>query len=110
MRRAISGIGKELMPFLFLVQFCDMYAQNPEYLEEKVETLLEVIALWKKVSVSGAAVGIKDLAVTGTDVIESGIEPGPKIGEILNKLLEVVLENPERNEKETLLKIVQRMR
>jgi hypothetical protein len=35
---------------------------------------------------------------------ELGLKPGPKLGEILNKLLEEVLENPELNEKENLLK------
>lgn len=110
MRKAISQIGNELMPLLFLVKFCDIYAQNPDLIEKKVDTLLEVISLWKKVSVSGAVFGMKDLAVTGTDIMEMGIKPGPEIGKILNELLNIVLENPEMNEKGKLLNIVQKIK
>lgn len=108
MRKAISRIGNEWMPLLFLVKFCDIYAQNPEYLDEKVKTLQEVVRLWKETVSSGAAFSIKDLAVTGKDIMKLGIRPGPEIGEILDHFLEVVLENPEMNEKETLLKMVQK--
>ncbi|MBR1742027.1 MAG: HD domain-containing protein, partial [Lachnospiraceae bacterium] len=103
MRRAVSKIGEEYMPLLLLVKFCDAYAQNPEYLNEKINTLKEVIGLWKKVVHSGAAFSIRDLAVTGQDIIGLGVKPGPKIGEILSSLLELVLENPAVNEKEQLL-------
>ena len=46
---------------------------------------------------------LKDLAVTGKDLIDLGIKPGKEIGEILNKFLEMVIENPELNQKEILL-------
>ena len=38
------------------------------------------------------------------DLIAAGMEPGKKIGEILNQMLEDVLETPEHNEREYLLK------
>jgi tRNA nucleotidyltransferase (CCA-adding enzyme) len=50
-------------------------------------------------------VSLKTLAVTGSDLIAHGMMPGKEIGEVLNKLLEYVLEYPEANEKETLLKL-----
>jgi len=44
------------------------------------------------------------LKVSGDDVIKIlGIEPGPKVGKILAVLLEDVLVNPEKNEKDNLL-------
>lgn len=46
-----------------------------------------------------------DLAIDGHDLMqELNIKPGPIIGKILNQLLELVLENPELNEKSALLK------
>ena len=47
---------------------------------------------------------MKELAVNGRDLITEGIRPGREMGEILDKLLEEVLEMPERNTKEMLLK------
>ncbi len=40
---------------------------------------------------------------------ELGIKPGPIIGKILNQLLELVLENPELNEKSVLLKEAEKL-
>ena len=47
-----------------------------------------------------------DLAIDGHDLIdELGLKPGKLIGTILQTLLEIVLENPEKNTKEMLLDI-----
>ena len=48
---------------------------------------------------------LKDLAVTGKDLIECGMQPGKELGEALSRLLEVVLDHPEYNTKEQLLRI-----
>lgn len=47
---------------------------------------------------------VHDLALNGHDLIaELNMQPGKKMGEILNQLFEKVLENPELNTKEVLL-------
>ena len=46
---------------------------------------------------------LKDMKLTGRDLIADGMQPGPQIGEILNQLLMEVLEFPERNNQEYLL-------
>ncbi len=51
---------------------------------------------------------VKQLKINGYDLIEMGVQQGKLIGEILNELLEIVLENPKLNEKEKLLEIVKR--
>jgi len=52
----------------------------------------------------------RDLAINGHDLIKNlGLKPGPKLGEILNKLLEIVLDEPELNEKAKLLKKAKKM-
>ncbi|MDD4570060.1 MAG: HD domain-containing protein [Tepidanaerobacteraceae bacterium] len=49
---------------------------------------------------------IKDLAITGQDIIDQlGFLPGPQVGKILEMLLEVVIKNPELNYKAKLLNI-----
>ncbi|MFZ5631833.1 MAG: CCA tRNA nucleotidyltransferase [Bacillota bacterium] len=53
---------------------------------------------------------IKDLALNGNDLKALGIRPGREMGNILNRLLEVVLENPEANEKSRLLDLARRWR
>ena len=59
-----------------------------------------------KVMAEDSAFKITDLAINGNDLINAGVQKGPKIGEILSDLLEDVMENPENNTKEKLLQIV----
>ncbi len=47
---------------------------------------------------------IPDLAVNGHDVMDAlNLQPGPEVGQILNQLLEIVIENPEYNKKDKLI-------
>ena len=61
---------------------------------------------WVKAEIieKGQCVSLKELAVTGRDLIRAGMKPGKEIGEKLNELLNLVIENPEMNTKEILLK------
>lgn len=43
------------------------------------------------------------LAVTGADLIELGMKPGPAMGALLKELEELVLDDPSINERERLL-------
>jgi tRNA nucleotidyltransferase (CCA-adding enzyme) len=53
------------------------------------------------------ALRISDLALNGHDVMAiTGLRPGPRVGYILNKLLEDVLENPAHNQRDTLIDMV----
>ena len=56
------------------------------------------------------AITVKDLAVNGHDIMNNfNIEPGPSIGKILNSLLEEILDDPDKNTKETLLILAEEM-
>ena len=45
----------------------------------------------------------EQLAIDGRDLIAAGMQPGKELGQLLQKLLETVLECPQKNEKEILL-------
>lgn len=54
---------------------------------------------------------VSDLKVNGRDVMETlAIKPGPKVGEILNKLFEEVEEDYKKNEREYLIKRVKELK
>ncbi len=53
---------------------------------------------------------VSDLKINGNDVMKLlKIKPGPKVGEILNKLFSEITENPEKNGKEYLFKRVKEL-
>ena len=53
---------------------------------------------------------IKALAVNGKDLIQAGIAPGPLLGAVLERLLEMVIEDQSLNVKETLLELAVRVK
>ena len=54
--------------------------------------------------------GVKGLKINGNDIIKTlNIKPGTRIGEILNHLVDVVIDDPEQNERKNLIKIVKGM-
>ena len=48
----------------------------------------------------------KDLAITGNDLLEMGLEEGTIIYKILNQCLQIVIDNPNLNNKEYLVSYV----
>ena len=58
---------------------------------------------YEAVIASGACLTLKGLAVNGKDLIGIGMQAGRGLGDILQKLLEEVLEEPEKNEREWLM-------
>ena len=103
MRRAINRIGEDAFPDIFKIWRADLSAQSDYMREEKLARLQANIADYEEVIKEGDCVSLKSLAVTGRDLIDAGVEPGPKLGEILNNMLTDVLEEPKHNTREYLL-------
>ena len=54
---------------------------------------------------------ISDLAVSGHDVMNTlGLQPGPRVGEILNQLLGIVIDKPRYNQKDKLIEILKELK
>ena len=104
-RRAANKIGVELFPALLKVKYADVAAQSDYKRQEKFTTLQHLDAIYREVLAEGQCMTLKDLAVTGKDLIEGGMQPGRELGETLSRLLELVLDHPEYNTKEQLLGI-----
>lgn len=102
-RKAVNRIGEELFPLYLKVQRADILAQNPDTQAGKLSDLGEIERLYEKILEDQNCVTLRQLAVTGRDLMEAGIPAGPGLGEILNGLLEKVIEDPGENEKERLI-------
>lgn len=104
-RRAVNRVGEEIFRMLFAVKRADILAQSEYQRKEKLEKLAYIKELYDEICRKQECMSLKELAVTGTDLIALGIAPGKEIGVLLNELLEIVLEEPERNTREELLRI-----
>ena len=102
-RRAIVKTGEELFPYLLEVKRADFLAQSMYLREEKEEELKQLEAIYKEVIANKDCTSVKMLAVNGSDLIAAGMKPGKELGAALQRLLEIVLEDPSLNTKEYLL-------
>ena len=96
-------IGPELFEKFLLVKQADILAHHPDVVIQKKEYLKEVNRIWRDIKMKGDCLSLKEMDLTGKDLIADGMQPGPKVGELLQKLLFEVLEFPERNTKEYLM-------
>ncbi len=106
-RRFVVRVGEGNLADLYALRRADAWgtsgAEPPASfnldISERVEAVLE----------RGRALSIKDLAVGGEDLAALGVPRGPRMGTILKELFETVLEDPDSNERETLLTIARRL-
>lgn len=102
-RRAVSRLGRDLFPMYLQVHRADLLAQRPIRRQEKLEVINRVEELFQETLSLGHCLSVKELAVSGKDLIGLGIRPGPGLGELLEELLDLVLKNPEDNTRDYLL-------
>lgn len=104
-RRAMNKIGADLFPLLFELRRGDITAHAEPYRTEGPENLRKVWQVYLGIREREECTSLKDLAVNGSDLIAAGFAPGKKLGEVLNRLLATVIEEPEKNRKEVLLEL-----
>lgn len=102
-RKAMNVIGEDIFPMWMEVQYADNQAKSDYRRLEKEARQAGVRKSWEVITREEQCVSLKKLAVTGSDLIAAGMKPGKEIGNTLNALLELVLENPEKNTKQILL-------
>jgi poly(A) polymerase/tRNA nucleotidyltransferase (CCA-adding enzyme) len=103
-RRFMRKVGLENLEPLFELRRADRIGNGLKSGESRsVANLRKRIA---KVIEEENAITVRDLAVDGHDIMrELGLKPGPIIGEVLGHLLEEILDDPAKNEHETLMSI-----
>lgn len=105
-RRALSEMGADLFEDYSYIKRADILAQSEYMREEKLQNLEMLKGYYQQIREQNQCLALKDLAVTGKDLIAYGMRPGRDIGVMLNYLLECVLESPELNTREELMDLI----
>ncbi|MBQ7226013.1 MAG: CCA tRNA nucleotidyltransferase, partial [Clostridia bacterium] len=106
-KKRLNRMGKERFLELVQIQRADNLAQNPALTKMEHFDILEEMA--RDISLR-SCFDLKSLAINGSDLVENGFERGAKIGEILNTLLQEVIENKLKNERNILLSRAQSLK
>lgn len=104
-RRFITKIGESSLDDLFALREADNLgsgrAPDAGGLDELRARVAEQLS-------AHVALRRTDLAIDGNDLIaELGVEPGPHLGRLLDRLVEAVLDDPGLNDRPTLLMLAQ---
>jgi poly(A) polymerase/tRNA nucleotidyltransferase (CCA-adding enzyme) len=105
-RRFIARIGPGNIEDILSLRLADGRSRGDGMIFEEVESVRERV---RRILAESSAFRREDLAVTGRDVMETmGIGPGKKVGLILESLVQAVLDNPEYNNRERLIELMNR--
>ena len=102
-RRFMANVPAERRRDFFALKEADAFAH--EGIVPDPSTQKEFLERIEKCEAQNAALSLKDLAVNGNDLAAAGFPKTPQMGKILKILLEAVLDDPEMNTKEKLLKL-----
>jgi len=102
-RRAMNKVGAELFPVYLEVMEADTMGKSEFAKKMLLPAVEQVRRSYEEILRDQECFTLKQLAIGGKDLIDIGILPGKIMGEILNRLLEEVLEDPKRNERGLLL-------
>lgn len=96
MRHYINEVGKE--DAIRVIDFNLSFADDSMH-----EEYTDMRKLCAHVLERGDCTSLKELDVTGKDLVDAGFEAGKQLGELLNSLLTEVLDNPSLNDRNYLL-------
>jgi len=110
-REAIHKYGRDIVE-LMLEHSKTALAAKEELMgilmTEKRRHLKIIGIMYRDIIERGDCISVKDLDITGNDLMEYGLK-GPAIGETLEKFLKIVIENPKLNEKSTLIALIENL-
>jgi putative nucleotidyltransferase with HDIG domain len=106
-RRFISKIGPPALDELFELRRADNIGSG---LAPDAGGLADLQVRVAAQLAAAVALDRRDLAIGGDDLIaELEVEPGPRLGAVLDRLLDAVVEDPRLNDRPTLLLLAQRL-
>lgn len=102
-RRMLNRVGEDIFPLLLLLMEGDNMGKTPEGTNERLERLRQVHQIYQEIVKRQDCVSLKMLQLTGDDLLAAGIPKGRQIGVLLQYCLELVLEDPGKNQHDVLL-------
>ena len=105
-RRTLARIGPAEIESLWALRRADLQARG-KFVKEGLADQAAAEERFKREIDRAAALKIADLAVSGADVMrELGLTPGPKVGQVLARLLDLVIDEPELNTRKNLIRLM----
>jgi len=103
LRRLVARVGKENIKGLLELRRADLVG-TPGVAARAFRGLTQFASRLDALLAGETVLSLRDLAVNGHEIMEFlGIQPGPRVGEVLQEIFHWVTEDPARNRKELIL-------
>ncbi|MCR5145013.1 MAG: CCA tRNA nucleotidyltransferase [Lachnospiraceae bacterium] len=102
-RRAAVKMGPECFPEIFAVKRADTLAQSTWNREEKLREIDDFENIYHNIIEQNQCISKKDMMVNGRDIMDLGAPQGKIIGEVLDRLFEEIVDDPELNDRDYLI-------
>ena len=102
-KKLLAKYGDETVLQLLEVKRADNMAKRENVVAERIPLIDKTISEVKEVINEKPPLTLRQLAVSGNDLRELGFVPGPDMGKVLNEMLESVIAEQLKNDKQTLL-------
>lgn len=108
-KRRLSKIGEKQLRRLLIMKEADNLGQNTALTAERIPMLYEIRDMLDEIMSENECFSVKDLAVSGKDLLEIGYKSDKNLGKTLNRLLEEVIAEKVRNDRDELLDFARKM-
>ena len=102
-RQAVCRIGERHFPQYLAVKKADILAHPEPVRSKRLDALAQIVHIYNGILAREECVSLRGLKLTGRDLIADGMKSGPQVGAVLTALLDEVLLDPAKNEREYLL-------
>lgn len=102
-KRWLNKIGEKQFRRLLELRKADVKAQNPIYMGERLEKILDIESVLENILIGRQCFAIGDLAINGNDVMRiMGIKEGKDVGYWLNEILNRIIDGQLKNDRDEL--------
>ncbi len=105
LRRIIVKYGRDIFDN-YTFTFIEALIKADIYKHMTINGLHTVQSIYQDIIDNKDCISLKDMQLTGSDLMTMGIPQGKELGIILNRLFERVLDDPSLNNRETLINLV----
>lgn len=108
-RCAAAAVGGDIFDDLLKVKEADKMAQNPLHRDQGLACISGIRQIYNEIKMDNQCLSLKNLAVNGCDLLALGFLQGRELGDVLERLLAMAINEPGMNDKDRLLKLAEKM-
>ncbi len=102
-KKWLNKIGEHQLRRLIKIRIADVLAQKLDYKDDRIYNANMVSNIIDEVIAQESCFLLKDLKVSGKQLLAIGFKEGPQIGQVLAKLLQLVIDDDIENDEKILL-------